>query len=285
MHRSCSMVVLSGLVVCLGACGRAPLVGPSGGAAGAPGLGGATSNGGSDTVGRMGGAGGASATGGATTTDTTCVAVSQVPASAAALCTFTGGYDEGYGCSQLPVRMALDSTSYYFAPEASDSIDRCPRDRANPVPVLSMEAYGQGVYHTLSGEILPSGLISLLCAIRDPAGPGSAYRYACSTDGIQIIQPGPKAGYVQVRFPGTEPDAGRLGYQGRIYTACLRGEWQPSPIAFVPMSGGDTVLGEQAIACSVEKQTVSFRDLDGRQVTMTFEESYRVIGVQTQSGQ
>jgi hypothetical protein len=284
MQRSYSMVILSGLVVCFGACGRAPLVGAHGGAAGVLGLGGATSTGGARAVGGASGAVGPSGTGGATTTDTTCVAVSQVPANAVAICSFTGGYDEAYGCDKLPVRMATDSTSYYFATNAGQTVARCPRDRANPVAILSMETYSDGVYHLLSGEILPSGLISLSCTIRDPAGPGSGYWYACSADGIQIIQPDPKSGnlYVQLRRPG--PDAGDSGYEGHFdgYAQCLRGEWQPFPITYTSMSEGGTVLGEQPIACSVEKQAVTFMDLDGRLVTISFGENYRVTDVQLQ---
>jgi hypothetical protein len=274
------MALLLGLMASSGACGRAPLVAARG-AAGALGLGGATSTGGAQGVGGARGPVGSSGTGGAAAADTTCVSVAELPSSAAAICAFTGNYDQGYGCDKLSVRIAADPTSYYFVTEAGRSVARCPRDRPNAVPMLSMETYRDGVYHLLSGEILPSGLISLGCTIRDPAGPGSGYRYACTADGIQVVQSDPKGGSLYLELPGPGRDAGGPGYRGHLrdYPYCLMGEGRFSSITYTSASDDALVLDQQPLICSVDDQSISFRDLDGRLLMVVFGAGYRMLHV------
>ncbi len=273
------MALLLVLMAFSGACGRGPLVAARGGAD-ALGLGGATSTGGAATGGASGPVG-PSGTGGATVADTECVSIAELPSSAAAICTFTGSYDEAYGCAKLPVRIAADEASYYFVTDAGRSVARCPRNLANTVPMLSMETYSDSSYHVLAGEILPSGLISLSCAVHDPAGPGTSYRYACTADGIQVLETEPKGGSLYLQLPGPGRDAGGPGYRGHLdgYPRCLNGEGQYSSITYTSASDDGIVLDRQSLICSVADQSILFTDLDDRLMVIAFGAGYQMLHV------
>jgi hypothetical protein len=209
-----------------------------------------------------------------------CQTLSWLPEDAVPVCTFTGSQGVSSGCEDVPVRVLVDSTSFYFQLEWNRSVVRCPMGTSNS-RIFEKDSYGEssGIYGFLYGQMLANGLVRFECVVQDSSGPGWSYRYTCSTSGIQTIQPNPKSRAIYIHIPGATRESG-----GPLYEGCLSASCEPG---CAPSSTSFYLLGDEAqtpmwtspVNFSADCRTLWFNDRDGGRIAMRINESLEVLEI------
>jgi len=276
------------------ACGRTPTpaaVGKDGGAApsvSAPGTGGAPGSGGRSGRGGSGGLGGIpdlgtetldwfASTGGAAGS---CETVPEVPEEAEPVCAFTGSRGASYGCEDVPAKVLVDSTSFYFQLDWNHSIVRCPVGTSSS-RIFKEDSYGlsSSAYGTVYGQMLANGLVRFLCAVRESAGPGWNYRYTCSASGVQTIETDPKSGAIFVHIPVASGDGASTLYGGHPEVRC-EPPCAPRSVTFYRWGDeAETPVWTSPLDFSADGRTFWFDDRDGGRVAMRVNERLEVVDI------
>lgn len=244
------------------------------GSGGAGGWGGALGSGGSPILDWNGSIGGST---------TPCATVSQLPADTVPVCAFTSGRSDATGCEASPPSVVADLASFYFVLDYSQSIVRCPKGTSNSNVFENDNAAGpRESFSTdvLYGQTLSNDLIRFVCETsKEPSH--WDFRFTCSTNGIQTIQPMLKDGNLYIDVPMASSESGTAIYEGRLDAYSTAPGTAARSIAFHTL-GADTqtTIWTSPVSYSADGKILWFNDLNGQQIMIRLDANFEVIDIQ-----
>ena len=260
--------------------------GATGGTGGMPGKGGTSGSGGAGGRDGAPGAGGDAildwngSTGGSTTL---CATVSQLPADAVPVCAFTSGRSDATGCEASPPSVVADSASFYFVLDYSQSIVRCPKGKSNSHVFENDNAAGPlvpGSFDVLYGQTLSNDLIRFVCKTSNAPSHWD-FRFTCSTNGIQTIQPMLKDGNLYIDVPMASSESGTATYEGRLDAYSSAPDFAARSIAFHTLGAGtQATVWTSSVSYSADGKMLWFNDLNGQQIVIRLDANFEVIDIQ-----
>jgi hypothetical protein len=263
----------------------------------ADGTGGMSGKGGTSGSSGAGGRGGALGAGGSTILDwngstggstNPCATVSQLPADAVPVCAFTSGRGDATGCEASPSSVVADSASFYFVLDYSQSIVRCPKgisyshvfENDNAAGPLERGFSERGFSDILYGQTLSNDLIRFVCKTSTETSHWD-FRFTCSTNGIQTIQPMLKDGNLYIDVPMASSDSGTTTYEGRLDGYSSAPDFAARSIVFHTL-GADTqmTVWTSPVSYAADGKTLWFNDLNGQQILIRLDTNFEVIDIQ-----
>lgn len=198
--------------------------------------------------------------------------LSRVP-----LCTFPPAiHPDASDCQGSPVMVYSNQTVTYF--EASNTAECAEGSMAPMVLAQVGDVYGTGRAEIVTAQVLANGMVRLTCATENRVGNDWCYNFTCSANGLQTIQPNPKAGTLFVEFPELE------GYEGRLdgYSWCTFNELECANrnIVYTSKFGDNASVGTEPVTYSADGKTFWFNDLSSHRVTISIDDNYQVTDVQ-----
>jgi hypothetical protein len=180
-------------------------------------------------------------------------------------------------CQNSPVKVYREQSVTYLA--GAEVLQCADGSMAEVVFDQVGSAYHSEKAEIVTGQVLTNGLVRLTCTAYD----AEDYYWDYSTNGLQTLQPYPKAGGLYVEFP--EGEVAASGYEGRLdgYARCTppRGyDCANANITYTLNSGDHASMGTKPVTFSADGKTLWFDDMNGRKVTISIDDDYHVIDVQ-----